>query len=135
MIEILTDNARLARWFAENSDCEAFEAGSQFFGLVVDGQIKAVFSLGRFCGADAELGVVTLAGVRWPRAFLNRVFHYAFAECGLERVTLHARDERAARLMERIGAHREGIKRRAYGRNADAIVMGLFPENYCLRKG
>lgn len=108
--------------------------GAQFFGLVRDGRIESVFVFGRFMGADAEMGVYTLSGCRWPRPFLNLMFDYAFRQCGLSRLTLHAKDERSARLMERIGATRECVKRDYYGPGRDAIAMVVFPENYRLRK-
>lgn len=134
MIEIRTD-AGLAEWFSQQAGGAVSAANAQFFGLVVNGEVRAVFALGRFIGADAELGVVTLPGTRWPRAFLNLIFDYAFRQCGLSRLTLHAKDERAARLMERAGAIREGgWKRDFYGPGRDALAMVVFPENYKLRK-
>lgn len=132
MIEIRTD-AGLAEWFSSHSEGEGASGDAQYFGLVVNGEVRSVFAFGRFIGADAEMGVVTLPGTRWPRAFLNLMFDYAFRQCGLSRVTLHAKDERAARLMERIGAVREGgWKRDFYGPGRDGLAMVVFPENYRL---
>lgn len=134
MIEIRTD-AGLAEWFSRQSGDPIYADGARFFGLVRDGRIESVFVFGRFMGADAELGVYTLPGCRWPRSFLNLMFDYAFRQCGLSRVTLHAKDERAAKLMERIGAVREGgWKRDFYGPGHDGIAMVVFPENYRLAR-
>jgi hypothetical protein len=134
-IEIVTDNEKLASWFSEKSGDDVYPAGSQFFGLVRNGKIESVFVFGRFMGADAEMGVFTLPGCQWPRAFLWLMSDYAFRQCGLARVTLHAKDETAARMMERIGAVREGgWKKDFYGPGKPALAMVVFPEAYKLRQ-
>lgn len=132
--EIVTDNQKLASLFSEMSGDPVCADGAQFFGVVRNGKVECVFVFGRFMGADAELGVFTLPGCRWPRSFLRLMFDYAFRQCGLSRVTLHAKDDRAARLMERLGAIREGgWKRDFYGPGRPALAMVVFPELYKLR--
>lgn len=133
MIEIRTD-AGLAEWFSHHSGDAVYPAGAQFFGLVRNGQVECVFVFGRFMGADAELGVFALPGCRFARPFLRLLYDYAFRQCGLSRVTLHAKDETAARMMERLGAIREGgWKRDFYGPGRPALAMVIFPDAYKLR--
>lgn len=131
-IEIRTDVA-LGDWFSEISGDPVQKEGTQFFGLVVNGEIRSVFAFGRFMGGDVEMGVLALPGTRWPRAFLKRMYDYIFVECRRSRVTLHAKDEHAASMMERIGAVREAFKPHAYGHGRHAIVMAIFPENFKVR--
>lgn len=133
-VEILTDNEPLARWFSENSGDTVYPDGAQFFGISRNGRLECVFVFGRFMGEDAELGVVALPGSRFSRPFLRLLGDYAFGQCGLSRVTLHAKDETAARMMERIGAIREGgWKRDFYGPGKPALAMVIFPDAYKLR--
>lgn len=132
--EIITDNEKLAAAFSEMSGDAVSPAGAQFFGLKRGDFIECVFALGRFIGADAELGVIAYPGTRWPRSFINLIFDYAFRQCGLSRVTLHAKDEKSARMMARIGAiHEGGWKRDFYGPGKPALAMVIYPENYKLR--
>ncbi len=73
---------------------------------------------------------------RWlSRALLHWIFHYAFVQVGVGRVTAIVRGDNARALSfnEHVGFQQEGLLRGAYG-DQDMVVMGMLrPECHWIR--
>jgi hypothetical protein len=75
---------------------------------------------------DAELLVMSV-GLRWTRPTLRYVAAWLFDDLDLRRVTARVRsDDRATRdYCRRLGFRHEGIQRRWFADDVDAVLWGL----------
>lgn len=67
-------------------------------------------------------------GLWCSRALAQRLFHFAFEECGVQRITAYtaARNARCQRLLERFGFQLDGVMPCALPNREAALVYGLL---------
>ncbi|MDZ7906520.1 MAG: GNAT family protein [Cypionkella sp.] len=118
---IVTD-IRVAQ-FVEASLGEPIIPPFTCMGIDRDGVITGGVVFNGFVGASIEM---TVAGAGWNRTFLRSVWRYVFDQLGCERLGITTESEIVAKLAERLGAAREGKMRNFYGKDRDAIVLGIM---------
>lgn len=129
---ISTDNALLLPWLSAKLGKPVLDP-AQAIGLLIDGSPRAVFVFNCFTGDDAELSAAIEPGTALTPAFLRRIVRYAFDELKVARISFTTENHAVVALVQRFGGVREGVKRHAFGRGRDGVLLGLYPEKAILK--
>lgn len=98
---------------------------------IEDGEIIGGVVFNNFSACDVELSVAGESRA-WSRAFFRRVRDYVFDECGYLRLTFTTEQQDVVELATRLGAQTEGRKRNHYGKDRDAIILGILKDEWKL---
>lgn len=118
----------LLQWAAKRIGIERFRDDARVIGTVSGDRLRAVVVFDTFSRSDCNMHVASDGSTRWlTRAFLHRVFHYPFVECGLRRVTalVPASNTRALTFDRKLGFRDEGYLRDAMP-DDDLVVLGMI---------
>ncbi|CDZ50418.1 GNAT family N-acetyltransferase [Neorhizobium galegae] len=96
-------------------------------GVERDGEVVggAVFNV--FEGADIH---VSVAGRGFSREFLTSVGDYVFRQLACERMTVITEQPSVVRIAEKLGGEIEGLIRNHFGRDRDAILVGILKDDW-----
>lgn len=81
-------------------------------------------------GATIEASIAAVSP-RWAtRPVLDSIFRYPFVQMKVTRlqVTCKKSNKRARHFVSRLGFKMEGVARRLWGGQSDAVVYSMFPE-------
>lgn len=81
----------------------------------------------RYMGYDCEISIYTESASWAKRGILKQIFDYPFEQLGVKRLTatIAADNERAQKLVGRLGFVQEGYMRLGFG-DQDAILYGML---------
>ena len=93
-----------------------------------DGVLFGALGLRYVAPWDGELSIYCERPQWASRAILRHLFHLAFVERGLERLScsIAKKNGRARRLVERLGFKLEGVRRHGFDGRKDAVCYGLL---------
>lgn len=109
---VYEDQPTLLKWAAERIGLLRFRQDAKAFGVMRDGQLRAVVVWDTFSEVDCAMHVASTGTGHWlTRAVLIQAFGYPFVDLKLRRVTalIPAKKSEVIRFNEHLGFNLEGI--------------------------
>lgn len=129
-IEVISDVKQFGPWVSEKIGLGRVYENAAGYGFLVDGQLAGGVLFSDFTGRDIHVHIA-IEDARWcSRKYLKFIAEYAFVHCGVSRVSaLTAQSNpKAAKVMAAWGSKQEGLLRKYFSDDDDAIVWGLLKE-------
>lgn len=123
----------VARWVAEQLDIPSF-GPSTALGVTLQGDLVAGVVFNNYhpypTGSTIEASIAA-ANPQWAtRAVLRDFFSYPFIQMGVSRLGVSCRksNKHARKFVTRLGFKMEGVARRLWDGQTDAVVYSMLPE-------
>lgn len=109
---------------------EGFNEHSTALGVVKNGRILGGVVFDKYTGRDMIMSAAFDSPSWCTKETLRELFGYPFGQLGLTRLTTitSADNTKALRIDEGLGFKREGVLRKHYPGDVDAIVLGMLRE-------